>query len=222
MQDEVRDKKWGFQSSKNIWFTSDTHFGHANILKYEKRPFKNIDEMNEFFINRWNSLVKPDDIVFHLGDIMFGGTEVFEKVVPKLNGKKYLILGNHDYKNFKEKFRKYFEFVGPKLFISIDGQSIILNHEPLLCFGGQYSNRVWQLFGHVHINKRGCHGLDDEKVALMCTPNMYDVGVDFNDFAPVKFQTVKAKIEDQIARNMNFIQVYEYERSMQGQLEIPF
>ena len=61
-------------------------------MKYEGRPFKDVEEMNEFMLNRWNALVKPDDIVFILGDILFGGAEVFERIFPKLNGKKYLIM----------------------------------------------------------------------------------------------------------------------------------
>lgn len=213
MQSEVRDKKCAFQSSKNIFFTSDLHIGHANIMKYEGRPFADVNEMNEFILNRWNAVVKKDDIVFILGDIMFGGTEVFESVFPKLNGRKFLIYGNHDYKNMKEKYKEYFEEVHNKMYISIDGQAIILNHEPLLCFGGQYTNRVWQLFGHVHTNKMGCHGLDDWKVKKMCTPNMYDVGVDFNDFAPIKFQEVKKRIQRQIEMDMNFVELYEYDNA---------
>ena len=213
MQSDVRDKKCAFQSSKNIWFTSDLHFGHANIMKYEGRPFKDVYEMNEFMLNRWNALIKPDDIVFILGDIMFGGAEVFERIFPKLNGKKYLIMGNHDYKNVRERYKECFEAVHTKMFISIDGQAIILNHEPLMCFGGQLTNRVWHFFGHVHTNHTGCDGLDTALVRKLCTPNMYDVGVDWNHFAPIKWQEVRDKIKRQIEMDMNFIELDDYDRS---------
>ena len=213
MQNDVRDKKCAFQSSKNIWFTSDLHFGHANIMKYEGRPFNNTDEMNKFIFNKWNALVKPDDIVFILGDILFGGSDLFERIFPKLNGKKYLIMGNHDYKNVRNRYREYFEDVQNKMFISIDGQPIILNHEPLMCFGGQLTNRVWHLFGHVHTNHTCCDGIDTKIVEKICTPNMYDVGVDWNNFAPIKWQEVRDKIKEQIAMNMNFIELYEYKHS---------
>ena len=210
MKGDVRDKKYAFQSSKNIWFISDMHFGHANIMRYEGRPFKNVDEMNEFMLNRWNALVKPNDIVFILGDILFGGSELFENIFSKLNGKKYLIKGNHDYKNYREKYTQYFEEVHSKMFISIDGQAIILNHEPLLCFGGQLTNRVWQFFGHVHTNHTGHDGLDTALVRKVCTPNMYDVGADWNNFAPIKWQQVQDLIQKQIQMDMNFIEYYEY------------
>ena len=105
MQNEVRNKEYAFQSSKNIFFISDPHFGHQNIIKYCDRPFKTTDEMNEFIVNRWNCFVKKDDIVFILGDIAFGGAGLFDQIMPKLNGQKYLILGNHDYKNMRDRTR---------------------------------------------------------------------------------------------------------------------
>ena len=213
MQNDVRNKAYAFQSSKNIFFISDPHFGHQNIIKYCDRPFKSTDEMNEFIIERWNLIVKKDDIVFILGDIAFGGSGLFEQVIPKLNGKKYLILGNHDYKNMRDKYKQYFEKVCTKMFISIDGQPIILNHEPLLCFGGQLSNRIWHLFGHVHTSHASHQGGDYKRVKLMSTPTMYDVGVDFNYYMPVKYQTIKMIIEKQKKLGLNFIELEEYKNS---------
>ena len=211
MQNDVRNKEYLFQSTKNdIFFISDPHFGHQNILKYCNRPFKSTDEMNEFIINRWNLLVKEDDIVFILGDIAFGGAGLFDKIVPRLNGQKYLILGNHDYKNMREKYREYFVKVSTKMFISIDGQPIILNHEPLLCFGGQMDNRIWHLFGHVHTSHGTQQGSDYKRVKYLSTPTMYDVGVDFNEYIPVRYQIIKAHIEKQKKTGLNFIELEQY------------
>ena len=78
-----------------IWFTSDTHFGHKNIINFCERPFKDTDEMDEFIINNWNSKINKDDIVFHLGDFAFASNKRWQELICRLNGKIYLILGNH-------------------------------------------------------------------------------------------------------------------------------
>jgi calcineurin-like phosphoesterase family protein len=167
--------------------------------------------MNAELIENWANPVKPNDIIFILGDIAFGGASVFEEIVPKLNGQKYLVLGNHDYKNVRERYREWFVDVAPKMFISIDGQPIILNHEPLLCFGGQMNNRTWHFFGHVHTSKTESQGSDYKLVRTMCTPSMYDVGADFNDFTPIKWQEVRDIVLRQIEKNKNFLQLWESE-----------
>ena len=92
--------------AKNIWVISDTHFRHANILKFKDqygnlvRPgFADVDEMDEHMIERWNSVVKPGDIVYHLGDVVMNSNDDyawFKKNWPRLNGSKRLIVGNHD------------------------------------------------------------------------------------------------------------------------------
>ena len=90
--------------SKDIWVVSDTHFRHKNILKFTDsntgefiRPgFADVDEMDEHMIERWNSVVKPGDIVYHLGDVVMGDKEWFKQNWPRLNGGKRLIVGNHD------------------------------------------------------------------------------------------------------------------------------
>ena len=75
---------------------SDTHIDHKNIIPYENRPFLNLDQMKIEIIKNWNSIVTNEDKVFHLGDVCFGNKEVAKDFVSKLNGKKYLIMGNHD------------------------------------------------------------------------------------------------------------------------------
>jgi calcineurin-like phosphoesterase family protein len=90
---------------KDIFITSDTHFRHANILKFTDSTtgalirgdrFADVDAMDEHMIERWNSVVKPGDIVYHLGDVVMGDREWFKKNWPRLNGSKRLIVGNHD------------------------------------------------------------------------------------------------------------------------------
>lgn len=89
---------------KEIWVISDTHFHHANILGFidsrtglKVRPgFNNVDEMDEHMVEKWNSVVNPGDKVYHLGDVFMGDQNKFKKLWPRLNGRKNLIVGNHD------------------------------------------------------------------------------------------------------------------------------
>lgn len=82
-----------------VWLISDTHFGHENIIKFCNRPFKNVTDMNETMQANWNRLVAPEDIVWHLGDVYFKGKadyKYYDYLLGSLNGRKNLILGNHD------------------------------------------------------------------------------------------------------------------------------
>ena len=94
-----------------VFFTSDTHFNHNNIIQYCQRPFKSSDEMNEAMIDNWNSVVGEDDTVFHLGDFCLGCAEEWNKTLNRLNGRIYLILGNHDLKNIRQGSIEHFEHV---------------------------------------------------------------------------------------------------------------
>ena len=98
---------------KNIFFVSDTHFGHANCLKFTRsdgsplRIFSSVEEMDETMITRWNSVVKPNDRIYHCGDVVMR-KEFLHSVLPRLNGKKVLLMGNHDIYGHEE-YLKYFE-----------------------------------------------------------------------------------------------------------------
>lgn len=81
------------------WYTADTHFGHANIIKYASRPFKNIKRMEEVLVKNWNSRVGKNDIVIFLGDFMFKQKEKAKYLVDQLNGNITFIKGNHDNNN---------------------------------------------------------------------------------------------------------------------------
>ena len=181
---------------EGIWFTSDTHFSHANIIRFSGRPFGSVEEMNDELIRRWNETVPEDDIVFHLGDFCLGGSKDWNDIMHRLHGKIYLILGNHDMKNIKQGFMSRFELVTQQMTIRVGGQGIILNHNPFLAYGGSYRD-VWQLFGHVHSGPLSNTGLDLPRLKMLF-PLQYDVGVDNNDFRPISFSEVKAKIEAQV------------------------
>lgn len=80
----------------NTFFTSDTHFGHARIITLCDRPWQNVDDMNEALVTRWNAVVNPDDVVYHLGDVALGPWVNWDAVLKRLNGMKVLVIGNHD------------------------------------------------------------------------------------------------------------------------------
>jgi calcineurin-like phosphoesterase family protein len=180
-----------------VYFTSDTHFGHENIIRYCNRPFRNAEEMNAELIRRWRETVPEDGIVFHLGDFAHGNARLWNDILSALTGRKYLILGNHDMKALRQGYMGRFEHVAQQMTIRVGGQAIILNHNPFLCYGGSYRD-VWQLFGHVHSGPASHTGLDHPRLKMLF-PLQYDVGVDNNDFRPVSFAEVKAKIEGQVA-----------------------
>lgn len=181
-----------------IFFTSDTHFNHSSIIRHCNRPFANIEQMNEALIENWNRVVGKNDKVFHLGDFSFGGTAQWNKILDQLNGKIYLIIGNHDIKNMRNAVIGRFEQVAFQMYLEIEKQEIVLNHNPFLCYGGSYNN-VWQLFGHVHTRENNT-GLDAPRLSVLF-PRQYDVGVDANNFTPISFKQVSDIIKQQILQS---------------------
>ena len=180
---------------EGLFFTSDTHFGHANIIKYCSRPFNSATHMDEMLISNWNETVGPEDTVFHLGDFCFGKPPKWLSILERLNGRIYLIVGNHDDRGLNDKVVSHFAAVSMQMRIRVDGQKIYLNHFPFLCFDGGYSN-VWQLFGHVH-SKAGMAGMESSRL-MHLYPTQYDVGVDNNDYRPVSFSRICSVINAQI------------------------
>ena len=89
------NKSFNFGDGSGVFFTSDTHWGHVNIIRFCSRPFISVEEMNDVLIQNWNNVVPKDGIIFHLGDFAFGGSQLWNDVLSKLNGHIYLILGNH-------------------------------------------------------------------------------------------------------------------------------
>ena len=194
------------KETSNLFLTSDSHLNHANIIKFCNRPFDSVEEMNETLISNWNNTVPKDGIVFHLGDFAFGGSEVWHKILSRLNGQIHLILGNHDLKNFRQGYADSFASVQEQLTIDIGKKKVILTHFPLLCYHGTWGTEmnVWNLMGHVHTLKSNNSGKDFERLQYLF-PAQYDVGVDFNNYTPISFQEVKEKIDFQVKNNVNML-----------------
>jgi calcineurin-like phosphoesterase family protein len=143
--------------ARNIWVTSDTHYNHAKILTFNDyngnrtREFDNVDQMNEFLITQWNSVVKPGDIVYNLGDVFFGDRDTFKKDWPKFNGSKRLIIGNHDDIEFLSSGGFFKKTLFWRMFTE---HGLIFHHVPLhltsLFRGKDVSRPMFQVHGHTH------------------------------------------------------------------------
>ena len=188
----------------NIFFTSDLHFGHKNIIEFCKRPFSSVEEMDETLIANWNSKVGVNDVVFDLGDFAFAPNWRWIELIGRLNGKHHLILGNHDCSRFPgDKVMSLFDSVSYQMLIKIDDRYIHLNHYPFLCYAGTYGDKnTYQLFGHVHTNPRINIGRDKDRLVNLF-PFQYDVGVDNNNYAPISWEEVDTIIKNQICQQKN-------------------
>ena len=191
-----------YQSGDNIFFTSDTHWGHANIIKLCGRPFSDAEEMNEVLIKNWNNTVGPNDIIYHLGDFCFAGSAEWHSILGRLNGRIHLVIGNHDEKNLRQGYEKLFESIVPQARLFIEGYNVYLNHYPFMCYPG-YKPYTIQLFGHIHSSPNKFDGLDAVIAKKSLQPSQYDVGVDWNNFAPISWREVIEKIKYQKENNVN-------------------
>lgn len=155
---------------KDIFFISDTHFNHEAILQFvdHAKPteliragFENIEHMNETMIERWNSVVKPTDVVYHLGDVVFGENKPdwLETNMPRLNGKKFLVLGNHDRPKI---LQPYFKEIS--VWAEFHDHNFIATHIPMhkeatkrgrpgYSLADPKVNYMRNVHGHIHQNK---------------------------------------------------------------------
>ena len=178
-----------------IYFTSDHHFGHTNILTYTNRPYKNVYEMDEDLIQRWNSVVSADDLVYYLGDFSMSPNAI-PRVLPRLNGKeKHLLFGNHDkvFKKNPDWTAKYLEWgfssIQDELYDTFGTDYLFrMNHFPYRGEDRSYTEKYldrrplkgdedYLLCGHVHIH-------------FKTKDNMINVGVDVNNYTPISIQTI--------------------------------
>lgn len=167
------------------WVISDLHFDHSKILEYCQRPFETVDEMNEVLIKNWNSVINQDDIVYVLGDFCFGNKTRISEIVNLLNGRKILVLGNHDRLTKTAYYEAGFETV-TKSPLLVDAD-FILSHHPLSGDLGKFYN----IHGHRH-------KLPTEQ---QISPKHFDIGVDDHNFFPHKLETVEKTLYKEKRKN---------------------
>jgi calcineurin-like phosphoesterase family protein len=194
--EKIQFNKYSIKNFKNIinqtedqtvYFTSDTHFGHKNILNFCNRPWSTVEEMNEGLIKNWNSVVKENDIVFHLGDMQLGGgNELLDNILPQLNGHIILIIGNHDPHNLKSRHINLIDDAFEQLTVIIDGVCCTLTHCPH-GLPGKDPKHQFNLHGHLH----SVNNIPQEPSPVILKENHYDVGVDNNNFKPISFDEIK-------------------------------
>ena len=209
--------KYGFRGYDGPWeklgfipdyVTSDTHFGHKNIIKYCSRPFKDTHEMTETLVENWNKVVQPHHKVLHLGDHDYLGVKNSYKITSRLNGEKYLVMGNHDdsvgkmlRKGFKEVYDSY-------VYIDLGEFKISASHYPnhpgklawLRATLKRYAkghwekfpekSSLWHLYGHVH-NNHGRVNYESKCINVSC---------DVWDYTPIYFPELLSTV----VRNRSF------------------
>lgn len=174
------------------FFTSDQHFFHANILNFTDdegnliRPgFDSMEDMNEYMIEKWNSVVAPDDKLYHLGDIiMKESRKYFDQIMPRLNGRKVLIKGNHDHAKLAV-YADYFTDVRSEIHLKTkQGDMVVFTHRPIFLGEHHYRDKsVWNGMGHIHQNQ-----LDDPRYINLC--------VEHWDYTPITWEHIQDIIEE--------------------------
>ena len=165
---------------------ADTHFGHAKIIDYEHRPFRDVEEMNRRLIELWNSTVGKEDLVYVLGDFTLSRRmDVIRNLVAELHGKKILIMGNHDTRKPKDYIECGFEVATRRPMMAEPG--VILMHEPFADASLIAPNYLY-FFGHVHANRT----LMDEYPNCMC------VSVERIDYRPVDLDLCIKRLKSNI------------------------
>lgn len=140
------------------YYIADTHFHHAALNeKMDRRGFGSVEEMNEYMIQRWNEKVRKNDEVVILGDFSWGDAEATSKILDRLNGKLYLIVGNHDhFLNDRNFDASRFIWVKDYAELNDNKRKVILSHYPIACYNGQYRRneqnvpKTYMLHGHIH------------------------------------------------------------------------
>ena len=171
--------------SEKIWFTSDLHFNHDKDFIVQARGFESVEEMNKAIIERFNSKVAPEDIVYILGDTIMGDAAAGEELVKQLNGHKVFLLGNHDSRPREEIYNKYGIEVCYAKVIKLKKQSFYLSHYPTITANYDEPHPVINLFGHTH---QTTNFYNDN-------PYMYHVGVDSHDCYPVLLEDILESIK---------------------------
>ena len=175
-----------------VFLVSDTHFGHAGVCRFtlndgvtKLRPWTDPAEMDEFMVRAWNERVRPNDKVYHLGDVVINRKAL--GIMRRLNGDKVLIRGNHDI--FKDTdYREHFREL--RAYHVMNG--MILSHIPIHSESlGRFGTNI---HGHTHANRVMMPGFNG-KITDIVDVRYHCVCVEHTDFAPILFEDVIRRIE---------------------------
>lgn len=172
---------------RDVFFISDLHFFHKNVIKFDERPFlddqgnPDVDLMHETIINNWNSVVKSNDIVFYLGDLSFTSLDRTIPLVKRLNGQIHFIMGNHDdYRDIKayNRFLSINDLVDLTIINNNVKNQFVLCHYPIFSWNKQ-SHGNFHIHGHCHHNLH--HG---DTSSYYVDNRVMDVGCNGIDYTP--------------------------------------
>lgn len=195
-------------SRKQIFFTSDWHIGHANVIKFDNRPFNDLEHMHKQLIINYNKQVKDGGVCYFLGDINIGSAEIGRSVISQLNGTKILILGNHD-KGSESSYNLGFDVVLNSASFVLQNQRVTMSHCPLKGvfredmteyshkgnnWHGEFKNLNYtvenegqfHLHGHIHSPNGG--------KSKRILGRQFDVGVSANNYRPVHLNEIESWI----------------------------
>lgn len=173
----------GMKNVVNAWVIADLHFGHEKTLQYGCRPFKSLEDMERKLIARWNHVVKPNDLVYVVGDfcLFYNGVAKYRSIMTQLNGRKILIKGGHDRKSDNFFLNNGFDLVVKSLVINMGSKEICMIHD----IGTERKSTLKEydivLHGHTHINKE--HPTCKEG-------KFYNVNVEYHNYAPVNLRKI--------------------------------
>ena len=189
------------RQNQNLYFTSDLHFGHRNVIRFCNRPFENEKEMGEKLIEAWNSTVTNDDIVFVLGDTFwFNDSRSIKKILSRLNGEQiYILPGNHcDFSAYHRVDDERIILCEDVVVLWLESEGypmkgwkrkiyeICMQHCPMATWPHR-ENGALHLFGHIHSKPDKREGVDQD---LSLHWNQCDIGCDYWEYKPVKFETL--------------------------------
>lgn len=192
---------------RTVFFTADWHLGHKNIIRFDKRPFKDVSHMHEVLINNYNSTVLPDSVCYFLGDMGLCGSGCLARVLQRLQGTKILIVGNHD-KGVNAMYSLGFSAVLHGAYLWIANEQVSLTHCPLrktfredtTGMSGAGAGEAWhgenrhQRFSIVDRGQFHLHGHVHSKPENRLLGRQFDVGVRANDYRPVSISAIESWI----------------------------
>lgn len=174
----------------STFFTSDHHFFHRNIIKYSNRPFSSVEEMHETLIDNHNSVVSKHDNVYFIGDFCFeSNPNKINPIFERLNGHKFLVLGNHDNVSTMKKLK--WVWIRDRKEIKVGKQNITLEHYAMKVWNKSHRG-AWQLYGH-------SHGMLPDDIHSL----QMDVGVDCHNYTPISFEQVEEHMSKKIYKGLD-------------------
>lgn len=186
--------------ASNLWFTSDSHFSHENIIRFCCRPFAHAPEMNEVLIEKWNRVVRPQDHIYHLGDVSMCRPRQIKGIMARLHGHKRLIRGNHDIFHTKE----YLEVGWEEIYGIRVIDNLIFTHIPIHPSSlGRFAANV---HGHIHnlpdfppVQRQTYTTLwpGKQQVEAGFTPYI-NISVEVTDYTPVTLDWIKQKVKESV------------------------